>query len=71
MDQPFKDIKPEERIAAVNPIEKLTPELKNHRTTKPNIDMSSGHCLTDDEKIDVAAQLVLEKYKPAFEELAK
>ena len=66
-----KEIRPEERTAAVHPIEKLTPELKNHRTTKLNIDMSSGHCLTDDEKIDVAAQLVLEKYRPAFEELAR
>ena len=27
--------------------------------------------LTDDEKIDVAARLILEKYKPALLELAK
>ena len=66
-----KDIKPEDRIAAVHPIEKLTPELKNHRTTKSNNDTVFGRCLSDDEKIDVAAKLVLEKYKPAFEELAK
>ena len=66
-----KEIKPEDRIDAVHPIEKLTPELKNHRTTKPNTDTASGHCLTDDEKIDVAAKTVLEKYRPAFEELAK
>ena len=33
--------------------------------------MVSGRCLIDDEKIDVAAKLVLEKYRPAFEELAK
>lgn len=71
MDQPFKDIKPEERIAAVNPIEKLTPELKNHRTAKRDTDAASGRNLTDDEKIDAAAKHVLEKYRPAFEELAK
>ena len=27
--------------------------------------------LTDDEKIDVAAKRILERYRPAFEELAK
>ena len=27
--------------------------------------------ITDDEKIDVAARLILEKYKPALLELAK
>lgn len=64
-------IKPEDRIAAVHPIEKLTPELKNHRTTKPIFDAASGCNLTDDEKIDIAAKRVLEKYRPAFEELAK
>ena len=66
-----KETRPEDRIAAVHPIERLTPELKNHRTIQAHIDAASRHCLTDDEKIDVAAQLVLEKYKPAFEELAK
>ena len=71
MDQPYKDIKPEDRITAVHPIEKLTPELKNHRTTKPDTDAASGRNLTDDEKIDAAAKRVLEKYRPAFEELAK
>ena len=71
MDQPYKEIKPEERIATVHPIEKLTPELKNHRTTTPNTDAASERCLTDDEKIDAAAKRVLEKYRPAFEEMAK
>ena len=66
-----KDIKPEDRIAAVNPIEKLTSERKNHRTTKPDNDAASGRDLADDEKIDIAAKRVLEKYRPAFEELAK
>ena len=71
MDQPYKEIKPEERIAAVYPIEKLTLELKNHRTTRPDTDVASGRNLTDGEKIDIAAKRVLEKYRPAFEELAK
>ncbi len=71
MDQPYKEIKPEDRIASVHPIEKLTPERKNHRTTKSNIDAASVRNLTGDEKIDAAARRVLEKYRPAFEELAK
>ena len=66
-----KDIKSEERITAVHPIEKLTPALKNHRITKLNTDTDSERDLTDDEKIDAAAKRVLEKYSPAFEELAK
>lgn len=28
-------------------------------------------CLTDDEKIDIAAARVLKRFRPAFEELAK
>ena len=64
-------IKPEERITAVNPIEKLTPELKNHRTTRRDTDAASGRNLTVDEKIDAVAKHVLDKYRPAFEELAK
>ena len=65
------EIKPKDRITAVHPIEKLTPELKNHRTTKADTDAAPERCLTDDEKIDAAARRVLEKYRPAFEELAK
>ena len=71
MDQPYKEIKPEECIIAVHPIEKLTPELKNHRTTKPDIGTATEYNMTDDEKIDIAAKAMLEKYRPAFEELAK
>ena len=71
MDQLYKEIKPEKRITAVHPIEKLTPELKNHRTTKRDTDAASGRNLTDDEKIDAAAKRVLEKYRQAFKELAK
>ena len=37
----------------------------------PSIGTASGRCLTDDEKIDAAAKHVLEKYRPAFEELVK
>ena len=66
-----KEIKPKDRIASVHPIKKLTPALKNHRTTKSNIDAASVRNLTDDEKIDAAAKRVLEKYRPTFEELAK
>ena len=66
-----KEIEPEERIITVHPIEKLTSERKNHRTTKRDTDAASGRNLTDDEKIDAAARRVLEKYRPAFEELAK
>ena len=36
-----------------------------------NLDTSSFHELTDDEKIDIVAARVLKKFKPAFEELAK
>lgn len=36
-----------------------------------DIDSSSHFDLTDDEKIDVAARRVLNKFKPAFKELAK
>ncbi len=66
-----KEIEPEECIIAVHPIEKLTPELKNHRTTRLDTDAASERNLTDDEKIDATAKRVLEKYRPAFEELAK
>lgn len=46
------------------------------RNNKPKyliVDISQNPVmeLTDDEKIDVAAKRVLEKYKEAFEELAK
>lgn len=36
-----------------------------------NIDENPIFELTDDEKIDVAAKRILDKYRPAFEELAK
>ncbi|MCM1306809.1 MAG: type II toxin-antitoxin system Phd/YefM family antitoxin [Bacteroides sp.] len=36
-----------------------------------NIEQNPVFELSDDEKIDVAAKRVLNKYRPAFEELAK
>lgn len=36
-----------------------------------DIDASDYFAITDDEKIDVAAQRILKRFKPAFEELAK
>ena len=35
------------------------------------VDQSSLLDMTDDEKIDVVAARILERYRPAFEELAK
>lgn len=36
-----------------------------------DVDSNSYFDITDDEKIDIAAQRVLKRFKPAFEELAK
>ena len=36
-----------------------------------DVDQSSLLDMTDDEKIDVVAARILERYRPAFEELAK
>ena len=36
-----------------------------------DVDSNSYFDITDDEKIDVAAKRVLERFKPAFRELAK
>ena len=36
-----------------------------------DIDSNSYFDITDDEKIDVAAKRVMNRFKPAFEELAK
>lgn len=36
-----------------------------------NIEENPIFELTDDEKIDIAAKRILEKYRPAFEELAQ
>ncbi|MBR5288399.1 MAG: type II toxin-antitoxin system Phd/YefM family antitoxin [Clostridia bacterium] len=47
--------------------------FRNNRPKYLLIDMeSTSHFeMTDDEKIDVIARRVLERYRPAFEELAK
>ena len=36
-----------------------------------DIDANSYFDITDDEKIDVAAKRIMNRFKPAFEELAK
>ncbi len=36
-----------------------------------DVDSNSYFDITDDEKIDIAAKRVLDKFRPAFEELAK
>ncbi|MBR3934562.1 MAG: type II toxin-antitoxin system Phd/YefM family antitoxin [Clostridia bacterium] len=36
-----------------------------------DIDSDSYFDITDDEKIDIAAKRILNRFKPAFEELAK
>ena len=36
-----------------------------------DVDSNSYFDITDDEKIDVAAKRIMNKFKPAFEELAK
>jgi antitoxin Phd len=47
--------------------------FKNNKPKYLLIDMESTPYfdMTDDEKIDVIARRVLNKYRPAFEELAK
>jgi antitoxin Phd len=47
--------------------------FKNNKPKYMLIDMESTPYfdMTDDEKIDVIARRVLNKYRPAFEELAK
>ena len=47
--------------------------FKNNRPKFLLIDVESGSYfdLTDEERIDIAAKRVLDRFKPAFEELAK
>lgn len=47
--------------------------FKNNKPKFVIVDIATNPMLdlTDDEKIDIAAKRVLEKYKPAFIELAK
>ena len=47
--------------------------LKNNRLKYKlvNLEQNREFELTDDEKIDVVARRILNRYRPAFEELAK
>ncbi len=36
-----------------------------------NLDIEPDLCITDDEKIDLVARRVMERFRPAFMELAK
>ena len=47
--------------------------FKNNRPKYLLVDMDNENYLelTDDEKIDIVAKRILEKYRPAFEALAK
>ena len=55
-----------------NTIVSVTEASQNFsRVTRTMEHSSPALELTDDERIDIAAAHVLEKYKPAFEELAK
>ena len=47
--------------------------FKNNKTKFLLIDVDSNSYfdITDDEKIDVAAKRIMNRFKPAFEELAK
>ena len=45
--------------------------FKNSRNTIEENNLKNDAELTDDEKIDAAARLILEKYTPALLELAK
>lgn len=47
--------------------------FKNNKPKFLLIDVESGSYfeLTEEEKIDVAAKRIMERFKPAFEELAK
>ena len=46
-------------------------KIKNDKLDNTEINNLLDSELTDDEKIDIVAARVLERFKPAFEELAK
>ena len=55
-----------------NTIVSVTEASQNFSCVTRTMEHSSPEIdLTDDERIDISAAHVLEKYKPAFEELAK
>ena len=45
--------------------------LKNSKPKFLLIDIDSYFEITDDEKIDVAAERIMSRFKPAFEEIGK
>ena len=49
----------------------MSETIKNSENVIEENNLKNDAKLTDDEKIDVAARLILEKYKPALLELAK
>lgn len=59
-------------IVNTNVIDSATEAGRNFLLVARTMERSSPALdLTDDERVDIAAAHVLEKYKPAFEELAK
>ena len=61
------------RVARVADATGAAVIFKNNRPKYIVLDINSSPYLdlTDDEKIDIVARRVLERYRPAFEELAK
>lgn len=61
------------RVARVADSAGAAVVFKNNRPKYVILDINSGAYLdlTDDEKIDVVARRILNRYRPAFEELAK
>lgn len=61
------------RVARVADSTGVAVIFKNNRPKYVLLDINSSAYLdlTDDEKIDVVARRILERYRPAFEELAK
>mgnify|MGYP001777152130 CR=1 FL=1 len=61
------------RVARVADATGAAVIFKNNRPKYIVLDINSSPYLdlTDDEKIDVVARRILERYRPAFEELAK
>lgn len=61
------------RVARVADATGAAVIFKNNRPRYVVLDINANPYLelTDDEKIDIVARRVLERYRPAFEELAK
>jgi len=64
-------IYPDETVHNLSFPEQLTEKDKKTEDTSSDLKITSAADLTDDEKIDRAAVRILEKYLPAFKELAK